>query len=242
MQWKHAAVASLFLIVGPFTAVGHAKSHLGPAWCQKDGFFCLRVKGGQSWESLFPDDRERDMVMRINRTNTMLYPSRVIMVPDNLERADVLDFSPFPVIIEPQSEKVIVFDPNRHAYAAYDSDGTLLRWGPATGGAKWCDDIQSGCITDAGEYRIYTSGNSDCISSKFPLPDGGAPMPYCMFFNGGQAFHGSPGGVIKGNVSHGCVRLFVEDAEWMRYDFVEPPMAANRYRGTKVVVLPYDTA
>lgn len=66
-------------------------------------------------------------------------------------------------------------------------------------------------------------------------------MPYCMFFNGGQAFHGSPGGVIKGNVSHGCVRMFVEDAEWLRYDFVEPPMDTNGYRGTRVVVLPYST-
>ena len=55
-------------------------------------------------------------------------------------------------------------------------------------------------------------------------------MPYCMFFNGGQALHGSPGGVMLGNESHGCVRMFVSDAEWLRYEFVDWP---------EVIVLPY---
>ena len=64
-------------------------------------------------------------------------------------------------------------------------------------------------------------------------------MPYCMYFNNGQALHGEPNGLPGYNASHGCVRLYVSDAEWLRYDFVEPPMAYNKYRGTKVVILPY---
>ncbi|HSW70413.1 MAG TPA: L,D-transpeptidase family protein, partial [Gammaproteobacteria bacterium] len=37
--------------------------------------------------------------------------------------------------------------------------------------------------------------------------------------------------VVDGNASHGCVRLKVQDAEWLRFNFVSI--------GTKVVVLPY---
>jgi lipoprotein-anchoring transpeptidase ErfK/SrfK len=44
--------------------------------------------------------------------------------------------------------------------------------------------------------------------------------------------HGVPDGeVVEGNISHGCVRMHVVDAEWLRYSFVN--------YGTKVVVKPY---
>ncbi|RDI37207.1 L,D-transpeptidase [Aquicella lusitana] len=211
-------------------------------WCKSTGFECLRIKRGESWQTLFPDERERDIVMRINRTNVRLYPGMVIAVPEDLAYSDLLDYAPFPRFIDPPDEKLIVVDPAKFAWGAYDNDGTLIHWGPATGGASWCDDIQDSCRTKSGRFRVYSLGSSSCVSSKFPIPEGGAPMPYCMFFNGGQALHGSPGGVIPGNVSHGCVRLFVQDAEWLRYDFVEPPVASNDYRGTKVIVLPYSTS
>jgi lipoprotein-anchoring transpeptidase ErfK/SrfK len=55
-------------------------------------------------------------------------------------------------------------------------------------------------------------------------------MPYCMFFNGNQGLHGSYN-VVDGNASHGCVRMTVSDAEWVRFNF------ANI--GTKVIVRPY---
>jgi lipoprotein-anchoring transpeptidase ErfK/SrfK len=65
------------------------------------------------------------------------------------------------------------------------------------------------------------------------MPHGGAPMPYCMFFNRNQALHGSPDHeVVDGNISHGCVRMHVPEAEWLRYNFV--------HVGTKVIVRPYD--
>jgi lipoprotein-anchoring transpeptidase ErfK/SrfK len=60
-----------------------------------------------------------------------------------------------------------------------------------------------------------------------------------MYFSNGQAFHGEPNGLPGYNASHGCVRLYVRDAEWLRYDFVEPPDIDNDYRGTKVIVKPY---
>lgn len=218
-------------------AIAKKKSQVSD--CDTDAYTCLRVKSGQSWESLFPDERERDIVMRINHRNGELWRGLVIKIPNNLEQADLLDFSPFPQQVEAPQEKLIVFDPVRHAWAAYDPNGSLVRWGPATGGQRYCADIGEPCRTQAGRFRIFSMGSSDCVSSKFPIPDGGAPMPYCMFFNGGQALHGSPGGVVKGNESHGCVRLFVSDAEWLRYEFVDQPDEYSGTRGTQVIVLPY---
>ena len=128
------------------------------------------------------------------------------------------------------SGKAILIDPNVHAWGAYDSSGSLIRAGLVTAGANWCADIGRSCRTAAGTFRIYSLGDAGCKSSIYPVPKGGAPMPYCMFFHGGQALHGSYQ-VVEGNVSHGCVRLRVADAEWLRFNFANV--------GTKVIVKPY---
>lgn len=215
-----AALLIIFLIFLPIETYGHrhhkhAKPAPLPAWCQVQGYHCVRIKEGQSWTSLFPDEIERDIVMRVNRTNNSLYGGLVIKVPDNLATADVLDYAPFQRKIEQQGEKLIMVDLTQNAWAAYDAEGSLVRWGPATGGSSWCKDINHACPTKAGHFRVYSLGSSSCVSRKLPLPRGGAPMPYCMFFDGGQALHGSPRGVTNDNVSHGCVRLYVSDAEWL---------------------------
>lgn len=144
----------------------------------------------------------------------------------------------FSANIEPPGEKVIIVDPTVHAWAAYLPNGQLVRTGMATAGSNWCRDLGRPCRTKTGSFRIYSLGDSSCKSTKFPLPYGGAPMPYCMFFNGGQALHGSHE-VVRANASHGCVRLKVHDAEWLRYDFVEGPNATNGFKGTKVIIKPY---
>ncbi|OGT55385.1 MAG: hypothetical protein A3F14_01750 [Gammaproteobacteria bacterium RIFCSPHIGHO2_12_FULL_43_28] len=125
--------------------------------------------------------------------------------------------------------KLIVVDPTVHAWGAY-SDGQLVKAGPATAGGNWCPDINRSCRTPSGQYRIQSLGSADCKSSIYPKPNGGAPMPYCMFFNGGRALHGSYE-VVEANVSHGCVRMEVSDAEWVRHNFAQI--------GTRVVVKPY---
>lgn len=127
-------------------------------------------------------------------------------------------------------EKVIVIDPRVHAWGAYDSGGNLLRAGLATAGSSWCPDIKRACRTRAGSFRIKSLGSAGCKSTIYPLPRGGAPMPYCMFFNGHQGLHGSPY-TVEGNVSHGCVRVRVDDAEWIRFDFARI--------GTKIIVRSY---
>jgi lipoprotein-anchoring transpeptidase ErfK/SrfK len=130
------------------------------------------------------------------------------------------------------TEKVVIVNPNVHAWGAYDRNGELVKAGIATAGGQWCNDIGRGCHTATGTFRIYSLGDSECISRIYPLPNGGGLMPYCMYFHGGQALHGSPdNAVVEDNISHGCVRMRIPDAEWLRYNFAQ--------HGTKVIVEAY---
>ncbi len=135
-----------------------------------------------------------------------------------------------PKSINPSGENAIVVDPNVHAWGAYNAEGELLRGGLATSGADWCPDIHRRCHTRSGTFRIQSLGAASCKSSIYPLGRGGAPMPYCMFFDGSQGLHGSYE-LRDGNASHGCVRLPVDDAEWIRFQFA--------HIGTKVIVKSY---
>lgn len=128
-------------------------------------------------------------------------------------------------------EKTIVVDPNVNAWGAY-SNGNLVKGGIATAGGKWCDDINRPCRTATGSFRVQSLGGRDCISKSYPKPHGGGLMPYCMYFYNGMALHGSPDmAVVEDNISHGCVRMRISDAEWLRYNFANV--------GTKVVVKSY---
>lgn len=133
--------------------------------------------------------------------------------------------------IRPLGEKVVVVDPHIHEWGAYSPSGQLLRSGIMSAGSSWCPDLHRPCRTRVGSFRVFSLGSASCKSSKFPRPRGGAHMPYCMFFNGGQGLHGSNEVVRGKNVSHGCVRMHVGDAEWLRFNFV--------VRGTRVIVRPY---
>lgn len=139
-----------------------------------------------------------------------------------------------PQVYNTKGSKVVLVCPSTHAWGAYAADGHLVRAGAATSGAPICPPDATGrnCRTGIGTFRIRSLGDGGCYSKKYPRPYGGGLMPYCMFFNGGQALHGSPDSiVVDDNVSHGCVRMRIQDAAWMRYNFASV--------GTKVVVLPY---
>jgi len=130
------------------------------------------------------------------------------------------------------NEKIVIVDPRVHVWGAYNASGNLVRAGIASAGSDYCPDLGRRCHTAVGTFRVYSLGGPDCISHLFPMPHGGAPMPYCMYFHGGQALHGVGSHEVgEGNFSHGCVRLQVGDAEWLRYNFITV--------GTKVVVKPY---
>lgn len=144
----------------------------------------------------------------------------------------ILPISSFalPANINSPGERMVVVDPRSHEWGAYNESGQLIRSGTASTGKAFCKDTGAPCYTHSGSYRVYYMGGPDCISARFPIPTGGAPMPYCMYFNGNQALHGSYQ-VGRAHLSHGCVRMHVQDARWLRYNFVS--------EGTLVRVLSY---
>lgn len=79
------------------------------------------------------------------------------------------------------------------------------------------------------------------MSTVFPRRadgnDGGALMPYCMHFFRGYALHGSYD-VPGFRASHGCVRMFIEDARWLNEEFIDLP--GDGMKGTRVVIEPPD--
>src|SRR3990167_357490 len=109
----------------------------GKRFCQMPGFTCIHVRRSQSWKSLWPNDQDRDLVMRINRLNISLYPGLLIAVPNHLAGQDAIDFAPFPKSITPPKEKVIIVDPNVLAFGAYNAAGRLVYWGPISAGSNY---------------------------------------------------------------------------------------------------------
>jgi len=232
-------ILSVFLFLFLTCPQAFAYAPFGRMLCKSPGYTCLRVPKNQTWETLFHNPDQRRLVMEINRMNTPVYPGMLIAVPKDIAKANLMEFSPFPATIKAPGQKIIYVDPAVLAWGAYDANGNLVRWGPASLGSDWCRDLGHRCHSPVGAFHVYQKGSVDCKSTKFPLPRGGAPMPYCMFFHGGFALHGEPDGLPGDNVSHGCVRLFVSDAEWLSEQFVDPPNPNDRYLGTEVVVEPY---
>ncbi|MCD6038883.1 MAG: hypothetical protein K0S27_283 [Gammaproteobacteria bacterium] len=141
-----------------------------------------------------------------------------------------------PQYIDTHNRQMVLVDPNVHAWGAYDAEGRLIRAGIATAGGATCppDADESDCRTGIGTYYITSIGGEECYSKIYPRPNGGGLMPFCMFFNKGQALHGSPDDiVVEDNISHGCIRMRIPDAEWMVNNFA--------HIGTKVVVVPYNS-
>ena len=217
-------VMALGMMLSP---AAFADRYYGSFLCGYPGFKCVRVSSGDTWERMFPNAQQRALVMRLNRTNMPIRYRTFVVVPTNLRNISEMQLSPFPLQRNTSGHKLILVDLNKQAFGAYDANGTLVHWGPVSGGKGYCPDIGEICNTSTGSFAIYRKQGEECISSKFPVEtDGGAPMPYCMHFNGGYALHGS---TLPGyNASHGCVRMFFEDAKWLNQDFATI--------GTRVVV------
>ncbi len=124
----------------------------------------------------------------------------------------------------------VVFSPRNHTWTAINDSGHVVRSGSASGGAGYCKDIHRSCRTPVGTYSVWSKGSASCRSSRYPLPHGGARMPYCMFFSKYYAIHGSDD-VPNYNASHGCIRVHPSDAYWLSKNFV--------HIGTTVKVKPY---
>jgi lipoprotein-anchoring transpeptidase ErfK/SrfK len=210
--------------------------YYGPALCKSSQYKCIKVKAGESWNSLFPNEAERDLVQRVNRTYNWIGSGKILAVPVNLSTATIFDLAPFTQYIS-DHEKQIIVDQDKLAWAAYDEDGKLVKWGPISSGRTKCPDSAGSCLTLTGVYRVFSKEDARCKSDIFPIGKGGAKMPFCMFFHKGFALHGAND--IPGyRASHGCVRLFERDAEWLNKEFVEAGNDKNEVIGTKVVIRP----
>lgn len=219
-------IACVFAAVVVFPAFAKT-TRIGEKICQQPGYYCFTVAKGETWENILLDEKARDLVRRVNRLNIRLREGMIIAIPERLNEQSRESLAPFPAIEATILEKTVVFDHALLAWGAYDQTGKLVAWGPASGGKGWCPDINEACSTPVGEYRVYSKGGADCKSNTFPIPDGGAPMPYCMFFHGGYALHGSS--EVPGyHASHGCVRMYAIDAKWLSENFIE--------RGTRVII------
>jgi len=236
MKKKHPFFSLFLLALTMNTAL--AKTGYGEKICHQQDYHCYVVHHEDSWESLFDDPSQRDLVQRINRRNTELRFGQTIAIPDHLDNLTIYDISPFPRYISPTGEKGIYVDLNHLAWGAYNEDGELIWWGPVSGGSGVCPPGQGDCLTPAGSFRVIRKNDENCISTVFPVrangESGGAIMPYCMHFWRGIALHGSE--EVPGySASHGCVRLFIQDARWLNEEFVDLPGAGGKI-GTRVII------
>ena len=209
---------------------GFAQARFGESLCQRPEYTCIRIQPGEDWESLFPEAEEQDIVRRVNRMNINLHTGMHIAVPKHLERLTIYDVAPFPRYIDSPGEKIIFANQKQLAWAAYSAEGELVWWGPLSSGKG---EYQ----TPSGLFRIIRKQDVECISTAFPQrPDGesgGAEMPYCMHFFRGYALHGSE--ELPGfRASHGCIRLFPEDARWLNEEFIDLPN--GNFPGTRVII------
>ncbi|HVT62007.1 MAG TPA: L,D-transpeptidase [Legionellaceae bacterium] len=219
-------------------SIAFAKTLYGEQLCHSADYFCLQIKEKDTWDNLFPTDKARDLVMRVNRMNVALRPGMVLAVPKRLDEISIYDVSPFPRYIESPGEKVIYINQNELAWGAYNPDGELVWWGPISSGSGHCRSPDGTCLTPSGSFRIIRKQDIYCISTVFPVrasgESGGAIMPYCMHFFRGYALHGSDD-VPGYRASHGCVRMFIEDAKWLNEEFIDLPGAGGAI-GTRVIV------
>lgn len=115
--------------------------------------------------------------------------------------------------------KVFIFNPNILRWGVYDESGNLVRTGHGVGGRYHCPDVGRRCKTPSGVFSIWNKAGAGFRSSRYPLPRGGAPMPYAMFFSKYYAIHGS-NDVPNYNASHGCIRVYTSDARWLNQNFL----------------------
>jgi|TARA_R110002126_G_scaffold273866_1_gene418582 hypothetical protein len=213
------------------------QARYGERFCNLPDYDCIRIESGDRWETLFPNSEEEDIIRRVNRMNISLKPGMIIAIPKHIENLTIYDVSPFPRYIESIGEKTIYVNQERLAWGAYDAEGQLVWWGPLSSGSGQCNSANGYCKTPAGFFRVIRKQDNDCVSTAFPRhadgTTGGAEMPYCMHFFRGYALHGSRS-VPGYRASHGCVRIFIEDARWLNEEFIDLPGIG--LHGTRVIV------
>lgn len=132
-----------------------------------------------------------------------------------------------------RSEKWIDVDLTQQQLTAYEGNTPVFQASVSTGLAN--------TPTVVGQFRIYWKLTAtDMAGPGYYLPG----VPYTMYFYRGYALHGTYWHSNFGQpMSHGCVNLRTEDAQWI-FDWADPalPSGASQVRsseanpGTRVVV------
>lgn len=173
--------------------------------CQLRGIDCREVQAGESWEKLFLDPDRRRVVMSFNRQNTSLRVGQYIVVP--APDMTWLELSPLPLEYR-HGEQCggFLVDVDMMAAGFYDSQCRLVKWSPAIGGAEASRET----MTERGSFRILQIAHEGRRSDSLD----GAAIPWFLQFTreSGQGMHA--GSMHGSHVSHGCVRVWADFAEW----------------------------
>jgi len=138
----------------------------------------------------------------------------------------------FPLQIPASGYRQFIFDPKAASWAAYAPDGHRVMTGSGSGGKDMCEDVGKPCRTVTGTFRVYNKRGAECKSGEYPVEtEGGAKMPYCMYFFQGFTIHAAYE-VPPYNSSHGCVRVLPSAAKWLNEEFITI--------GTRVTILSYE--
>lgn len=142
-------------------------------------------------------------VARFNRIDPrFVRPGRRLRVPDIPEGQGYVPVPRRYRDAEPH-ERFILIVLDRQFIGAY-AQGRLVASYPVSTGER-------GHRTPVGDTAISWK-DPDHVSSKYPEPDGGWPMPWAMRFRG-TAYWIHAGDLPGRAASHGCVRMFAADAE-----------------------------
>jgi len=149
-------------------------------------------------------------VSRFNRLDPRFaYAGKKIRVPI-IPEGEV--YTPLPWGYGPATGKAkfILVDLKRQFVGLYEC-GYLKASFPISSGRSSRGPNGENYKTPTGNTKVRAK-HIDAVSSKYPEPDGGAPMPYAVGFRGnGYFMHG--GDLVGYPASHGCVRLLLEDAK-----------------------------
>ncbi len=153
--------------------------------CSYPQFRCLIVHRGDTWAKLWPNPEQREIVMRLNRTNEALSQRSWVVAPRNFSNININNLSPYPMQVEATGAKWIRVDLSKQAFAAYSESGRLLRWGPISAGRDYCADVGDECTTPTGTYQIQVKKGADCFSTLFPVDTKGGALCLIACFSMG---------------------------------------------------------
>lgn len=205
-------------------------------------FHCKHVGSAhklQNWSTVIKNTNIA-YLMRINRKSTpIIKPNTYILLPKMPNYTP-----PFPKHLS-NAKNSVVFDLSIEretglAWAAYDELGNFIKWGPANGGRGICfENKKPYCKTPVGSWRIMRRESRISRSKLYPRECknkkkcGHVMYWYVQFHKSGVGMHGDAS-VPGWNISHGCVRLFAEDAKWLNTIFI-----TKSFKNKRVIVLPY---